>query len=160
MDAIQSIKASLELSEMVALSYLNDLSDEEFLMRPQEACNHINWQVGHLVASENQMMSRIAGESFPALPEGFAEKYTRETTTSSDAADFATKDQILAAYKEQRAGTLEFLQKCSPEDLDKETGVDYAPTVGSMLSMQGVHWLMHCGQWVPVRRATGKPIAI
>ncbi len=68
-----------------------------------------------------------------------------------------TKDQLLAVFKEQRAATLAALAKQSDSDLDKSTGVDYAPTVGSMFSMQGSHWLMHGGQWVIVRRKVGKP---
>ena len=55
---------------------------------------------------------------------------------------------------------MEILADMSPEDLDKETGVEYAPTVGDMLLMQGAHWMMHCGQWVVVRRETDKPIVI
>lgn len=159
MDAIAAIKASLELAEMVGLSYLNDLSDEDLMMRPQADCNHVNWQVGHLIASENQMMSSLA-DNYPALPAGMAEKYTKETKSSDNPADFASKEELLAAYKTQRAATMEFLAGCSADDLDKETGMDFAPTVASMLNMQGAHWLMHCGQWVPVRRQADKPIVI
>ncbi|MFN3192227.1 MAG: DinB family protein [Aureliella sp.] len=159
MDAIASIKGSIELAEMVGMSYLNDLSDEDLMKRPHADCNHINWQVGHLIASENSMMSSLS-DSIPALPEGFADKYTKETASSDSAADFATKDELMAAYKSQRAATMEFLSSCSAEDLDKPTGVEFAPTCGSMLAMQGAHWLMHCGQWVIIRRESGKPIVI
>jgi len=33
---------------------------------------------------------------------------------------------------------------------------EYAPTVGSALCMLGGHWLMHTGQFVPIRRKLGK----
>lgn len=159
MDAIASIKGSIELADMVGMSYLNDLSDEDLMKRPHADCNHINWQVGHLIASENHMMSTLC-EDFPALPDGFADKYTKETGSSDSAADFASKDELMAAHQTQRAATMDYLAKCSPEDLDEPTGVDYAPTRGAMLAMQGAHWLMHCGQWVIIRREAGKPIVI
>ena len=36
----------------------------------------------------------------------------------------------------------------------------HAPTLGALYLMQGGHWLMHCGQWVIVRRQLGKPVVI
>ncbi len=160
MDAIEAIKGSLAMAEMVGMSYLGDLSDQELMQRPHAECNHLNWQIGHLICSENQMMSNIAPGAMPALPDGFAEKYSRETTKSDAAADFASKDELLQAYKAQRAGTLAALEKMSASDLDLATGVDYAPTKGAMVRMLGEHWLMHCGQWVIVRRNNGKPVVI
>ena len=34
---------------------------------------------------------------------------------------------------------------------------DYAPTVGAVLLLIGNHWMMHAGQFVPVRRKLGRP---
>ena len=45
-------------------------------------------------------------------------------------------------------------------DLDKpgpESMREYAPTVASVLMLLGSHWLMHAGQFVPIRRKLGKP---
>lgn len=160
MDAIEVIKKSLGMSEMVSMSYLGDLTDEELMHRPHTECNHVNWQVGHLIVSENQMVQALNGAEMPTLPDGFADKYTKETCKSDDAGQFADKETLMAAYKEQRAATLENLSKLSDTDLDAETGIDYAPTVGDLYSLLGAHWLMHCGQWVAVRRANGKPVVI
>ena len=33
----------------------------------------------------------------------------------------------------------------------------YCPTVGSVFTLQGTHWMMHAGQWAIVRRKLGKP---
>lgn len=160
MDAIEVIKKSLNMAEMVSMSYLGDLTDQELMQRPHADCNHINWQIGHLVAAENQMVQGLEGTEMPALPDGFAEKYSKETIKSDDASQFSDKESLMAAYKEQRAATLENLSKLSDADLDTETGIDYAPTVGDLYSLLGAHWLMHCGQWVPIRRETGKPVVM
>ena len=160
MDAIAAIKGNLETAEMVGMAYLGDLSDSELMERPHPACNHINWQVGHLVCSEHQMMSGISADAMPALPAGFAAKYGKETAGSDDPSQFATKDELLQAYRAQRAGTLAVLAASTPDELDEPTGVSYAPTRGAMLRMQADHWLMHCGQWVIVRRNHGKPVVI
>ena len=62
-------------------------------------------------------------------------------------------------WGEQRAATLAALDQMSDEDLDKpapEEMQSYAPNVGAAFALQGSHWLMHCGQWVIVRRETGR----
>ena len=96
----------------------------------------------------------------PSLPEGFKEKYAKENAASDDPKKFATKDELMAAYKTQRAATLEVLSKVTAEELDKPTEVDYAPTRGQLISLNGEHWLMHAGQWVIVRRQNNKPVLI
>ena len=153
----EAIKMSIEMAEFVCGGYLADLTDAELMKRPAPGCNHINWQLGHLIASEHQMTEKIAPGSMPPLPAGFAEKYAPGTSTSDDPAQFAKKDELLAIAKAQRAGTLAALAKTSTADLDKPTGVEYAKTVGAMFALQGSHWLMHAGQWVVVRRQSGRP---
>ncbi len=159
MNSREALKLSLQSADMVAGAYLSDLSDADLLKRPHPECNHVNWQVGHLILAEHGMMKNVV-PNMPELPEGFAAMYDKSTATSNDPASFATKEQLMAAYKTQRDATLAALEKVSDADLDKETGISYAPTVGALYSMQGAHWLMHCGQWVIVRRQLGKPVLI
>ncbi len=156
MNSQEAIKVSIDTANFVSMGYLSDLSDQDFLHRPCVGCNHINWQLGHLIAAENDMINKIAAGSMPALPEGFAAKYTKETSGIDDPKSLATKEELLKLADEQRAATLAALAKVSDADLDKPTGVDYAPTVGAMFSLQGCHWLMHAGQWAVIRRQLGR----
>lgn len=155
MNIAQVLRLSLETADQVCLGYLQDLSDEDWMRRPHPACNHLNWQVGHLIHSEHEMMQGIS--AMPPLPTGFADRYRKETQTSSRAADFCRKVELLAAQKAQRAGTLAILDRITEADLDKPTGIDYAPSVGALLALIPAHWLMHAGQWVIVRRELGRP---
>ena len=66
------------------------------------------------------------------------------------------KMNCLQIHKQQRAATLAALEKLSDDKLGDSTGFDYAPTVGSLFSLLGSHWLMHAGQWVVVRRQLGR----
>lgn len=160
MNTREAIQLTIDMGDVVAMMYLGDLTDADLMTRPHPGCNHINWQVGHLILSEHQLINKVAPDAMPALPAGFAEKYSKETTSSNDASAFATKDELLQAYRQQRAATLAELNKLNDEDFSKTTGVDYAPTVGAMFALQGSHWLMHAGQWVIVRRAVGRPVLI
>jgi hypothetical protein len=157
MNSREALKLGLDSAEYIAMAYIQDLSDEDLMKRPHPACNHINWQLGHLISSEHQMTNDAVPNSMPALPAGFAEKYTKETAASNDPARFAKKEELLRVYREQRAGTLAVLQKIDDAALDRPTGLDYAQNVGAIFSLHGGHWLMHAGQWVIVRRALGRP---
>jgi DinB superfamily len=156
MNAKDAIKIAIDTGRMISLGYIEDLTDQELLHRPAKGANHVNWQLGHLIASENDMGNRAVAGSMPPLPAGFAEKYTKETAASDDPAKFLKKAELLKVFEEQRAATLQALDRQSEADFDKPTGVEYAPTVGAMFSMHGTHWVMHAGQWAVVRRQLGR----
>lgn len=156
MNANTALKLSIDMGDFIVLSYLDDMTDAEMLHRPAEGANHIKWQLGHLLVAENSLIEKVAPGSMPQLPAGFAEKYTRETAGSDNPEDFDSKETLLALYKSQRQGTLNALAAMSEEDFDRETGIDYAPTVGAVFSMQGSHGIMHAGQWTVIRRQLGR----
>jgi hypothetical protein len=158
MKAQDVIKGSIDSGSMVANGYLADLTDAELLHRPAPACNHINWQVGHLIVAENELISKVAPGVMPELPAGFAEKYTPEKSKSDDPKAFCTKAELLRVHQQQRAATLAALGKMSETDLDKPSGVEWAPNAGAVFATAaGGHWMMHVGQWAVVRRQLGRP---
>ena len=160
MDSRQAIKMAIDSGNMITMAYLDDLTDEQMMHRPHEQCNHIKWQLGHLIAAENQMVEGVVPGSMPALPEGFADKYTKDTAKSDDASAFDSKEEFMRVYQEQRAATFAALEKQSDEDLDKgspESMQAFAPTIAAVFNLLGGHLLMHAGQWAVIRRQLGKP---
>ena len=160
MQVRDAFKIGIDSADMIAHLYLGDLSDSDLMQRPHPQCNHINWQIGHLIASEHEMLDKFVDGGMPPLPQGFAAKYAKERAASDNARDFATKAELMATYQSQRAATLKGLAQVEDQDWQKETGVSYAPTLADLYSMIGAHWLMHCGQWVIVRRQLGKPVVM
>ncbi len=156
MNSREAIRIHLDLAESVCRGYLEDLTDEELLVRPCAGANHINWQVGHLVASEHQHMCQVPGNVPPGLPEGLAARYSRETAALDVPGAFLKKADLLAAHASQREAALALLNEQSDTDLDRSTSVPYAPTVGAIFSLLGSHWLMHSGQWAVTRRLLGR----
>jgi hypothetical protein len=156
MNSRQALKLAIDAGDMISLPYLEDLTDKEMLHRPCAGCNHVNWQVGHLIVSEYEMMNKAIPGSLPPLPSGFAEKYTKDTSNSDDPNAFAKKDELLKIHKQQRSATLAALEKVTDQQLDGPSGFDFVPTVGGIFSMQGSHWLMHAGQWAVIRRQLGR----
>lgn len=163
MKATDSLKQAHGLSNMVFRAYLSDLSDADLLERPGEGCNHIAWQLGHLIKSNVALLEAASPGSAPTLPEGFEEKYTNDTTANDDPASFHSKDEYLALIDSTDAAFLKLLDNATPEDLDQptpESFQDFAPNIGALYNLIATHPMMHCGQWVPVRRRLGKPVVI
>jgi hypothetical protein len=160
MDAKGAIKALLRSADVVWNGYVGDLKDEELFVRPVPGCNHIAWQLGHLIEGEHGMMSALASGQMPPLPPGFAERHAKEAARSDDPKQFFTKEVYLKAAAEQRSGTLKIIDSLSESDLDKDAPENvraYAPKVVDLLNLQGLHWLMHAGQWAVIRRKLGRP---
>lgn len=156
------IKNTINMCHEVLTTYISDLSDAELMIRAVPEANHTAWQLGHLIASEHQMLTD-AGYKMPDLPQGFAEAYTKETSGSDDPAKFHTKEQYMASMAEQRAATMAALEAAPDGDLDKPTPEsmrEYAPTVGVAFNVIGIHLMMHAAQFVVVRRKLGKPVMI
>ena len=163
MDIRDALKNNYQTSQMVCGAYLADLTDEEAMMRPHAGCNHVNWQVGHIIASEHGMANACSDGAVPALPEGLKEKYSKETAASDDASAFVPHSQLLEIAKSQGEAILKMIDGISDADFDKpapEHMQAYASNIGAVVNMLGAHWMMHAGQWVIVRRQLGREVVI
>ena len=156
-DAIRTVMNS---SNHIVSAYLADLSDADLLVRPVPGANTIAWQLGHIISSEQRLLSKVPGAQLPELPAGFAEAHGKDRTTAEGPQGFRTKQEYLDLARRVRAATLAALEKVPDSALDQQTGIEYAPTVGALFLMIGNHPLMHAGQFAVVRRKLGKPIAI
>lgn len=163
MKTCEAIKNNYQTAQMVCGMYLSDLTDEEAMQRPHSGCNHVNWQVGHIIASENMMGNAAVTGALPSLPEGFEEKYSKEAAASDDGADFLPFSELLKISKSQSDAVAAMIDSMNDADFDKpapEKMQSYAPNIGALCNMMGGHWMMHAGQWVVVRRQLGRAIVI
>jgi hypothetical protein len=163
MNTHDAIGATLGMSSLVISRYLEDLSDADLMNRPGPGCNHIAWQLGHLIVSENRLLEAIAPGASIELPAGFAEKYSKDQAGNDNAADFCTKQEYRDLFDQVHAATLAAVSKLSDADLDQPAPENLRkrfPTVGNIVILIAVHGLMHAGQFVPVRRKLSKPVVI
>jgi len=160
MSIAHHIKSSLELPSMVVRMYLEDLTDDDLIVRPFDNMNHIAWQLGHLIAGETFHINQVYPDSMPSLPEGFAERHSKETASSDERSEFLMKNEYLRLMDQQRTGLVAVLEGLSDEELAKPSpeAISYfGPTIGSVFAGEAAHWMMHAGQWAVVRRKLGRP---
>ena len=88
MNAKDAIKGTMDLAEMVLKTYVGDLSDTELMTRPVKGNNHLAWQLGHLISSENSLLNGVCPGAGAELPAGFKEQHEKGTVGSDDASKF------------------------------------------------------------------------
>lgn len=162
MHAKDVIRATLDSSDRVLKMYMNDLTDEEIVLEPAPGVNPVALQLGHLISAERMFVEFCRPNSSPPLPEGFADRHSVKQGDRNDRSRYTTKAEYLRLWDAQRAATKAALDAIPDADLDKpgpERFAGFAPTVGSILNLVGGHALTHVGQFVPLRRKLGKPIA-
>src|SRR5438105_1969315 len=162
MNVKDAMKHSLKSTQNMLEWYLSDLSDADLLVRPVAGANHIAWQLGHLIDSEPHLVHmELPDAAYPALPAGFKEQHTKETSTVDSPKGFRTKAEYLDLAKQMRAATVAALDKLSDADLDRAcTGRmgQFAPKLADLFLMVSNHTLMHAGQFTVLRRKLGKPV--
>ncbi|MGI9474065.1 MAG: DinB family protein [Rubripirellula sp.] len=163
MNAKDALGSSANLSEMVLKSYVGDLEDGDLMRRPGEGCNHLAWQLGHLISSEVMLLESVAPGKGIELPEGFADAHSKEAAENDDPAQFHDKATYIELFDRVRSASKTALNECSDAELDQpapENFRSFCPTVGDMFSLIASHPMMHAGQFVIVRRQLGKPIVM
>jgi hypothetical protein len=163
MNTEDAIRQTMDFSLFVLKTYVGDLTDAELIQRPGPGCNHLAWQLGHLIASESQLLNAIRPGSGVELPAGFAEQHSKETIGSDDPAKFATKQQYLELLDKTNAASKQALDGFPETEFDAPSPESFRkmfPTMGAMFMLIATHAMMHAGQFVPVRRALGKPVVI
>jgi hypothetical protein len=163
MNAIQTIRGTMDVSLFVLKAYFGDLTDDELMHRPGPGCNHLKWQLGHLISSEGHLLDAIRPGSSAKLPDGFAEAHSKETAGSDDPSKFSSKQQYLDLLDQANAATKVVLDTFTEADLDQPSPENFRkmfPTMGALFTLIATHPMMHAGQFVPVRRALGKPVVI
>jgi nucleotide-binding universal stress UspA family protein len=157
--ANELLRQAIERSHALIRAYVEDLTDEELLVRSVPGSNHIAWQLGHIIGGVRKMLGGLGRPAF-ALSEGFLTAHGKEMAACDDPARFATKAEYLALLDQAKAASLAAVDATPESDLGRpgpEAMREYAPTVGIALMMLGSHGLMHVGQFVPIRRKLGKP---
>ena len=161
MNAKDAIRSSGNLSTMVLKTYISDLDDADLMRRPGEGCNHLAWQLGHVIASEVRLLDSVAPGTGIELPDGFAAAHSKEACNNDDPAGFDEKHTYIELLDKVRAASLAALDAFAESDLDNPAPEDFrafCPTMGDMFTLIATHPMMHAGQFVIVRRQLGKPI--
>jgi hypothetical protein len=163
MNAMQHCQLTAELCNYVLDAYFADMTDADLMTRPGVGCTHLAYQLGHLIDSHCDMLNDLVPGSAPTLPDGFKATHSKANAGNDDPNAFLKKDEYVALLAKCREAAKTQLEKATEADFDKpapESMRSWFPTVGHIWALIATHPLMHAGQFVPVRRALGKPVVM
>jgi hypothetical protein len=149
---------------VVQLGYLNgilkgqtaDLTQEESLFQPPRGGNCINWLVGHVVTSRNQMLELLGRPPIWGQEER-ARYALGSPPIEAPGPGVLELSRLLADYEATQKPILEALETMTDEDLATRV-----PWFGGEIDKQGAlggflfHEAYHIGQASLVRRLLGK----
>jgi len=163
MNGRDAIVRELKSTQRFAGWYIEDLTDEELLVRPVPGANHIAWQLGHLILAEQSMIGAqgLAGVTLPELPAGFREQHAKDKAADTSNTGYATRSQYLDLFRKTRKATIAGLEALSDAELERPSKGEMAknaPQLADMFLLQANHTLLHVGQFTIVRRKLGKPV--
>jgi hypothetical protein len=164
MDTKQFVVKSLTGNLGFLKDTLKDFSDADLFVRPCPGANNAAWQLGHLIGAETHLVGGLDPKGAIVLPDDFAARFSKETSTTDDPAKFgkyATKNELLGLFEKVRNSTIAWVNTLSPSDFDKQTPEKFrswVATWGDLVGMLSGHVTMHVGQFQVIRRKIGKPV--
>jgi hypothetical protein len=149
---------------IVRVLHLNveGLTQDDSLIQPQPGGNCLNWNVGHLVWVNEQLLA-ILGQP-PVLGEAALERYRRGSEPLRNPAEAMPLEKLMKAWDEQWPRIDAGLAALTPERMAEPA--PFSPrknpdeTVGTLLSIDLFHQAAHTGQTSLLRRLAGKDGAI
>jgi hypothetical protein len=137
----------------------DDLTAEEFRHQPVAGANSAAWVVGHLALTARRTAERLGATELPALPEGFAERFSTTKQPAGAQADLGGKEELLSLLDACVDKIIAALPAAPGELLDGPPTIPnrFAATFGEGLLFGALHFAMHAGQLSTIRRSLGKP---
>jgi len=161
MFSVESIVYAWDNQLRYALALLEDVTDEQMVLRPGGNMNHPAWILGHVMLYHPIVPRLLAGEAF-ADPADDVLFGFRGQGPLDDVAAYGTKASQVRRFADGHERVAQALLAARPDDFTRPPSLprwakDY-PTVEFMLpDLIVFHEAMHIGQISIWRRAAGLP---
>jgi uncharacterized damage-inducible protein DinB len=155
---VTALKIQLGLTHHVVMKSLQDITHEESLRAPRGGGNCLNWVLGHLVGSRQNMLELLGQD--PSWSEEQMQHYRRGAPPMTDSEGAAEFGRLLQDFDACQEPLLAALEAVTPAQLAAK--VPRSPfgnreeTVGSLLAGLVFHEAYHVGQTGLQRRLLGK----
>ena len=116
MKAVDSIRATLEMSKSWFLPLIQDMKDSPLTFPTPSGGNHPLWVMGHVAFGEAQLVSVfVKGESNPLAD--WETMFGTGSSPDADAAKYPSLDEVLDKFEGVRAETMRVLDSLTEFDL-------------------------------------------
>jgi uncharacterized damage-inducible protein DinB len=132
------------------------LSQADTLLQLPFRANCLNWVLGHLVTSRNNVLRLLAAE--PVLPPARTDRYESESEPiTATTPELLTLDELIDALERSQARLTALLATITPEQLARQVAFfgHRSQSVGEWLLFFYFHETYHLGQTEILRQAAG-----
>lgn len=156
----ETLTTQFRMNQYIAKVNLEGVSDEESRVRAVPTGNHINWLVGHIVATRCAVLPSLHQQ--PVWDDDTVRLYRRGSGGAADV-NYLPFEEVVRAYHESLERILAGIATLTEEEL--AAPAPFSPgggpeTLASLLTKATVHEGYHLGQTGILRRVAGKPGAI
>ncbi|MBN2554554.1 MAG: DinB family protein [Anaerolineales bacterium] len=156
----QRLASSFALNVRIMKLQTAGLSHAESLLQLPFRGNCMNWVVGHLLSSRQQLIS-ILGGTLPIDAGSLGRYATGSDPITRDAADIIHLDQLITALDESRQVLQDLLSGLDAAVLEQTIGEgDHADTLGESIFGLFFHETYHTGQLEILRQLAGTDDAV
>ncbi len=134
---------------------IDDITDEEPLVRGADNSSHIRWLTGHLTESMHYLLTSLGGSY--DLPKSFGDAFKTGREASQNADEYPSMDELRTTLFELRKALQDHVLKV-PDDVWAEPAGEQSmfPNKAAMAMFFCQHDFYHLGQMVTIRRAIGR----
>lgn len=134
-----------------------DLTPQQLLHRPCEGGNCTAWIVGHTALTLRGVIEKL-GQTPPALPEGFEQRFSRQNDAPQQS-DFGDTSIILPLFQQHIEALIAAVEQADDAALAAPTPKPHPmfASLGQLVSFMAAHSNMHAGQITVIRRSMGLP---
>ena len=135
---------------------IDDVSEEESVLRIGNIANHIRWQTGHIVNSAD-FMSRMLGED-GSVPDKWNELFQRGSEFCEDDSEYPSMSELKEKLYSLYDRLPKTLEDKSDTFLDEEIEIvpGWKETRMNGFLFFGEHTFYHCGQIAMMIRSIGR----
>jgi len=141
---------------------LEGITQEDSLIQPRPAGNCLNWVVGHLLNTYNQILPLLGQQ--PVMEKGALSRYARGAGPLQNSEGALALSALMAAWDLAASRVDAGLASLTPSVLDAPAPMsprnDPNETVRSLLALVTFHQAYHAGQTGILRRMAGKEGAL
>ena len=145
----------LKLSDVVMNKNCDGITHEDSLLEPQGGAHCMNWVVGHIVKTRNEVLRMLGKE--PLYPKNNFAAYTPDDFTQQKAVPF---EELKRCFRELQKPMEDGISSLTSERMQRPASVSPTgnpdETVGSLLGAILWHEAYHAGQVGIMRRGIGK----
>ena len=154
---IQHLLFAYEMNLKRAVQIVDDLTEEQMAAQPSGVVNHPAWTLGHLAATSDTIAARLGLPS--TFPEAWRDSFRMGGIPSGNAADYPTKEELVAQLRTQHERVAEAVAAAAAEFGQPTPNPrirERFPTVGDFTAaLMTNHEANHIGQLAAWRRAMG-----